>query len=975
MKKILLTFTGVCSLLFAVAQNQGNVAQMSAEQRAVSVEVPLNMVINQNPQPGTQTTNNNSVQRSATETEIGDTRYDLQTNSSIQRRILNHGNGTISAAWTYSNVNNWSTRGTGYNFFNGTTWGTAPTSEIESERTGWPNLLTTTQGAEIILAHNTLNDVVRRSERGTIGTGAWVQDNVATSEIEVWSRAATAGPNGNTIHLVGMTLPEANDGTIYPDGMDGAFLYSRSTNGGQSWDINNYQIPGTGFAYFDGFDGDSYHMDARGNTVAIVVGGLGRGVQLFKSVDNGLNWTKTDVLVSDVWFVEATSNIPDDFASSLYTSDGSVNVLIDNNGLCHVMYGGMRISNGTPGDDLLSFFPGTNQIDYWNETFPGPYPQPLVGSLDLDNSGGIELIGNAVDALGQYRFGGMASQPSAGIDANGCIYMSYTAVREDLNNGTQHYRHTYVTKTCDDGCSWTDPVDVTGASTNDFSECVHPSIARLVDSKVHIIYMSDNEPGMAVSGDEDAVVINKMIYLDEDVTEFSTVNVCPAIVVGDTLLCPGTSIDLFGHGCATGYSWAGPGIVSGGSTQTVTIDQVGTYTCTFSGTACGAVTASITVVAASGTGPTVQVAGSNLSMCNGDMSVLTATSNTSGSTYVWSNGATTASTTVMNAGTYTVTVADCNGATVESITITQPTVIPPAQIAGASTICNGATQTLEVLPVTGGSYVWSTGSNSTSTQIVAAGTYCITITNCAGSVNACFDVTTEDAPVAAINASATEVCEGEAITLTASGGATYLWSNGSATASIAPTTSGTYTVTVSNNCGDTDTEDIAVTVNPAPAQPVVTVSGSTYTATSSTGTYQWYVDGVAITNANSQTLDVSSILYFGRLITVIVTDPATGCVSEESVEVVGLNDVTGLEANTSVYPNPSNGQFEVRFGDVSGKIEIEMTNSVGQVVFTSQVLNASNHVEYVDLSGISSGVYTMTLEGESGKTSRQVVIR
>ena len=49
------------------------------------------------------------------------------------------------------------------------------------------------------------------------------------------------------------------------------------------FDIVDYQIPGTGIAYFDGFDGDSYAIDAQGNNVAIVVGGLGRGVQLFKS--------------------------------------------------------------------------------------------------------------------------------------------------------------------------------------------------------------------------------------------------------------------------------------------------------------------------------------------------------------------------------------------------------------------------------------------------------------------------------------------------------------------------------------------------------------------------------------------------------------------------------------------------------------------------------------------------------------------
>ncbi len=981
MKKTLLTVSGVFTLLFAVAQTPGNIPQLPAHQQAARVDVPIHIVTNQNPQSaetGEQPEFVVGTQRSATETEIGTSRYDLQTNSAIQRRILNHGNGTISAVWTFSddNDNVWQNRGTGYNFFNGTTWGTAPTAEIETERTGWPSILTTSQGAEIITAHNTDSDVIRRTQRSTIGTGTWAQDNISTNQSQVWSRAVVGGTNNNTIHLIGMTLPEANDGTLYPDGMDGAFLYARSTNGGNTWDIENFQIPGTGFAYFDGFDGDSYHIDARGNTVAIVVGGLGRGVQLFKSTDNGVNWTKTDVLVSAVWFDEATSNIPDDFASSLYTSDGSVNVLIDDNDICHVMYGGVRISNGTPGDDLLSFFPGTNQIDYWNETFPGPYPQPLVGAIDMDNTGGIELLGTPVDALGQYRFAGMATMPSAGMDANGCIYMSYTAVREDLQDGSQHYRHTYVTRTCDDGCTWTEPVDVTGASTNNFSECVFPTIAKLVDNQVHILYMSDNFPGIAVSGDEDPVVLNKMIYLNEDVTTFNNENVCPAIIVGDTMLCPGATIDLFAHGCATSYSWSGPGIVSGGSTQTATIDAVGTYTCTLSGTGCGDIDVTFEVVAASGSGPTVQVAGTNLEMCPGDASTLTATSNVAGSAFLWSTGSTANTITVNTPGTYTVTVADCNGQTVETITITQPTMIPPAQIAGNPTICDGTAQTLEALQVSGGSYLWSTGSTLNTTDIATAGTYTVTITNCAGSSTASFEVTSEPAPVAAIDASATEICEGEIITLTASGGATYEWSSGETTANLTPTATGTYTVSVSNECGDVDTDQISVTINPAPAQPVINVSGSEASVSGSTGDIQWYVNGSAINGATSSTLTVTGVLE-GQDITVIVTDPSSGCssVPSEAVVVVGIEDINGLNANINVFPNPSNGQFEVRFGDVAGEVNIELTNSIGQVVFTSQVQNAANHVEYVDLSDIPTGVYNMTLKADAGTATRSVVIK
>lgn len=62
-------------------------------------------------------------------------------------------------------------------------------------------------------------------------------------------------------------------------------------------------------------------------------------------------------------------------------------------------------------------------------------------------------------------------------------------------------------------------------------------------------------------------------------------------------------------------------------------------------------------------------------------------------------------------------------------------------------------------------------------------------------------------------------CAGQNTTLTATGGDSYLWSTGAATASISvmPTTATTYTVTVTSaGCG-TDTDEVIVAISPNPA--------------------------------------------------------------------------------------------------------------------------------------------------------------
>jgi hypothetical protein len=984
MKRFLLSAASAFLAVYGFAQSPA--AKVSLEIQAQSVLIPVHTVINQNPTNpnGTLPAGQIGTQRNAQETLIGQSTYDLQSNSAIQRRIINHDNGNISAVWTYISVNSWATRGTGYNFFNGNLWGTAPTAEIETERTGWPSILATASGREIVLAHSTASNIVRKSDRNSIGTGTWAQANLTSNSVQVWNRAAVAGPNGNTVHMVGVSAPTANGGTLY-NGMDGAFLYNRSSNGGLTWDMTDYQIPGTDSSYFSSFDGDSYHMDALGNTVAIVVGGLGTGVQLYKSTNNGVTWVKSDVLLSDVWFEEASTFVSNSFDSALVTSDGTVNVLIDDNNQAHVWYGEVRIANDDITDGLISYFPGVNQIMYWNEGMMEDQPIALSGSLDIDGNGIVDLLtGNVGDDTGQYRFSGMASHPQAGIDSNGCLYVVYSAIREDLDNGSQHYRHTYVIRSCDNGCTWSFPIDLTDVDggANNFKECVYASIARRVDDNIHVIYMSDVEPGIAVSGDEDSPGTNDFIYSTESSSRFDTTVFCPTGIAGDSTVCPGSATTLYALGCASAYAWTGPNGFTA-STQSIQAADPGTYTCTFTNV-CGTGTETFEVVAASGAnGPSVQVTSDLQVMCPGDTANLLATSSVAGSFFSWSTTETTAGIQVYNPGTYSVTVTDCIGSTVETFVISQPTNPPAAVLSGDTAICPGETVVLAALPVTGGTYTWSTGEQTREISVNAAGTYTCVIQNCGGTSQSSINVVVDALPVATINAPVLEGCEGEGITLTAGGGTTFNWSNGATSASITLTTaaqSGAYTVTVSNDCGDTDTEMVTVAINSQPAAPVVSFNGTAYVSSQSgPGTHTWFVNGNAVPGVTGNSVNITSAggnntIQLGDLVYAIYTDE-NGCESNASATLIGIEDEAALSNNVSLYPNPNNGQFEIRFGDVSGKMTIEVTNMVGQVLYNNVISANNGHVEFMNLSELESGVYQINISGDAGRTIENIVIK
>ncbi|MBK9152557.1 MAG: hypothetical protein IPM26_16945 [Saprospiraceae bacterium] len=104
--------------------------------------------------------------------------------------------------------------------------------------------------------------------------------------------------------------------------------------------------------------------------------------------------------------------------------------------------------------------------------------------------------------------------------------------------------------------------------------------------------------------------------------------------------------------------------------------------------------------------PTATITGQN-SICEGAATEFTALG---GLSYAWSNGATTATITVSNAGVYRVTVTDANGCIStgeKTLTINN---LPAAAISGADEICEGSSTDFTA---TGGvSYVWNTGANT-----------------------------------------------------------------------------------------------------------------------------------------------------------------------------------------------------------------------------------------------------------------------
>jgi len=104
-----------------------------------------------------------------------------------------------------------------------------------------------------------------------------------------------------------------------------------------------------------------------------------------------------------------------------------------------------------------------------------------------------------------------------------------------------------------------------------------------------------------------------------------------------------------------------------------------------------------------------------------------------------------------------------------------------------------------------------------------------------------------------------DLCEGSSITLTASPGNNYLWSNGESTQSITVTDGGNYSVQVSSACGNATSPVVQVNkvfshLTQLPADSTICAGGSAVLTAAGTGTLHWFDaanGGSSLTSGNT----------------------------------------------------------------------------------------------------------------------------
>ena len=458
------------------------------------------------------------------------------------------------------------------------------------------------------------------------------------------------------------------------------------------------------------------------------------------------------------------------------------------------------------------------------------------------------------------------------------------------------------------------------------------------------------------------------------------------------VLCAGVNIGAATISAAGGsnsynYSWSTSPIQNG---QTATGLGAGSYNATVSdANGCTTTVVGLNVVI---NGPTLPLSSSinrtNV-LCFGNSSgaaTVTANGGSGTYTYLWNTGNTTNSISGLPLGTYNVLVSDANGCTVNSInttTITGPSAALNASIASQTNVlCFGQNTALINSNISGGSglynFAWSNGRTTANISGLSAGVYSITATDQNGCTSTVSASTTISSPASALSANLVSqnnvLCFGQAtgsVAINASGGSgsyNYIWNNNATTQTLSGLSTGTYTVTVSDQNGCTLSPTVSVNIS-GPSGPISASiasqnnvrcfgqsNGSAIAAAiGGSGSYN-YIWSTSPSQSQSSATGLAAGTY-----TVTVSD-ANGCTTSSTSSVIISQPLNLLTAAVNTQTNVSC----VGLSDGSAIASASGGTGIYNFLWSNAETNAA-------IAGLAAGIYSVTVSDANNCTSNSSV--
>jgi len=365
-----------------------------------------------------------------------------------------------------------------------------------------------------------------------------------------------------------------------------------------------------------------------------------------------------------------------------------------------------------------------------------------------------------------------------------------------------------------------DTLRASGATT--FCQGGSVTLTSLQDSLYHWSTGATTQAiTVSSSGTYTVTVTNNFGCSAATAPEVVTVQPLPIATItanGPINFCQGGSVNL-SVPIGNSYHWS-----NGQTTSAITVTTSGNYSVTVMGTTgCSAVSG--TTVVTVNPSPKAAITPSGNIFCGS----VPLTTNVD-SLYTWSTGATTQSIIATASGVYSVTVTNnthCTASASDTITVF-PIPNDSITINGPLTFCAGGSVTLSV--PTGNTYHWSNGQSTSSITVTTSGSYVVTVTSSKActAVSGSMAVTVNPLPTVVITPGSNTFCG--SVVLTANVDSLYKWNTGAISRSITATSSGIYSVTVSNDSRCTASASDTITISAVPGDSITANGPLTFCA-------------------------------------------------------------------------------------------------------------------------------------------------
>ncbi len=456
-------------------------------------------------------------------TTIGTTTYDLQTYSSSKNRIVAYSDGQISATWIGSSSlsPSFSDRGMYFNQLIDGVWGAYPTARIEGLKAGFGEIVEV-DDHEIMVSNSTSSILLYKNSAP--GAEDWTP-TAGSGDISGSWPVAYCPAGSDDIYLV-------NANSTTPTEL----YFSKSTDGGESWAIAEYTLPflTTDFG-IGSISAEVYQIIVYGADVYVLFGTSTTDMVLLYSSDFGNPGSWGSSVIRDFPIDNYTGAIGqttdiggDGIADTILTNDGTHEMIIAPDGTIHIFTGAMKIYDNAPAVSGWSSSYNTAGIFYYKIGLAEM--QYLDLKIDWKNDDGLNDydLGIGVDASA-YGARSFTSSPTAAIDeATGKIYLVYMMQIEYTDQfdnpaaaGAQSKSDLFGIYSLTGGDSWSNPVNLTYNAYKGI-ENTYPSAAeRVVDGKVHVMWMEDTDPGTYFDFPSDPIHTNNIKYSAWDDERFS----------------------------------------------------------------------------------------------------------------------------------------------------------------------------------------------------------------------------------------------------------------------------------------------------------------------------------------------------------------------------------------------------------------------------------------------------------------------